>query len=668
MMRARHWVGAVAALLIVAVTSCPRPLDAVTAGAPDADQYDRSHRPSAIDPQGSRIERMPEGATGRTAFATQPRYIKGRFVVKFKGEGTHALNACAHCLLLRRAGTAFRDATADHSDSLDRLNQKHRVRRAKPLFRSEEQEARLKAGHEGPVTTAQLHQHYERLKERARQKNPKRFAQARSHPVAAQLDFSHVYVFEVPVDADIPAICDEYRKDPHVDYALPDVLIKAPLVASFEPNDYWYRYDLWGIKRIMSNYAWSVAQGGGVPIAVVDSGAQFNHEDLAGGFWSNADPVDGIDNDGNGYVDDEWGRNFVDCNWFNEATWDCVEPHAPDNNTWDDNGHGTAVAGVIAASGNNGIGVIGVAFDARMLPVKVFNRQGRGSLSWFADGLFYAAATGAWVIHESGICAEKRDGCFDVPYLQAAMASAYYDYHAVVVIPAGNDADDTYYYSPQWMSKPIVVSASNKNDQKASFSDYGLSVDNSAPGVDIRSTWLGGYLEPSSGTSLSSPHVSGLAALILSRDPTLANWQVADRICATADDTGPAGFDVNHGCGRINAARAVGACYILTAAYGRPDAPAIQTLWALHHRLVPDWNAPWHQAYLHWYDRVGPKIAAFINDQPALKTMIRALFTPAAHVAHWWLARPGWPWDSESWSLRHSERLGAESAFRNRGA
>src|SRR6185369_7783276 len=178
----------------------------------------------------------------------------------------------------------------------------------------------------------------------------------------------------------------------------------------------WYD-DLWGVKKIGAPSAWDTTAGAGVVVAVVDTGIDFTHPDLAGNIFTNPKeiPGNGIDDDHNGYVDDYQGWNFV----------------ASNNSPIDDHGHGTHVAGTIAASGNNGIGVIGVAWQAKVMPLKGLSSTGSGWDSDLAHAIIYAADNGADVISNSW-------GGFGQSQTEADAVAYAYSLGAVVVAAAGN--------------------------------------------------------------------------------------------------------------------------------------------------------------------------------------------------------------------------------------
>lgn len=258
--------------------------------------------------------------------------------------------------------------------------------------------------------------------------------------------------------------------------------------------------------------AWATAKGNGVIIAVVDTGVDFTHPDLAGKFVSR-------------------GRDFV--NGDNDAT--------------DDHGHGTHVSGIAAAATDNRVGVAGVAWNAQVLPVKVLNANGSGDMATIASGIAWAADNGAKVINLS------LGGSGGAAVLENAVNYAW-NKGAVVVCAAGNTGSSSPQY-PAVYANCVSVSATDAADRLASFSTYGPGIDVAAPGHQILSTVRGGRYESWSGTSMAAPNVSGVVALIWSAHPTWTNTQVRS---ALENSTDPIGAATYFGKGRVNAAKAVG--------------------------------------------------------------------------------------------------------------
>jgi hypothetical protein len=274
----------------------------------------------------------------------------------------------------------------------------------------------------------------------------------------------------------------------------------------------------WGVNLVNAPEAWASGYTGqGIVVAVLDTGVDRNHADLAGNIWTNAGEIanDGLDNDGNGYVDDVYGWNFANGN----------------NNTLDGNRHGTHVAGTIAAA-NNGFGATGVAYNSRIMPVKVLSDSGSGSYSGVAQGIRYAVDNGADVINMS-----LGGGSTDSA-VQSALQYAS-SRGVIVVMAAGNaGAAQPGYPASNATSWGLAVGAVNSSNQMASFSNRAGSNSSmryvTAPGVQVYSTLPNGGYGFLSGTSMAAPHVAGVVALMLSANPNLTDAQVRQIITATA--------------------------------------------------------------------------------------------------------------------------------------
>jgi len=338
------------------------------------------------------------------------------------------------------------------------------------------------------------------------------------------------------------ALADALARAPGVRFAEPDYFAQAELI----PNDPRWA-DQWGPQRIGADQAWDrVPAVHGLMIAVLDSGITLDHSDLKARIWTNPGeiPDNGIDDDQNGKIDDVHGWHF----------YTCVGPGTcpgQDNNIRDDygHGHGTQVAGIIAADSNNGIGIAGLAWQATILPVKVLDEFGSGAYSDIAEGIVYATDNGATILNLS------LGGSDPSETLRAAVHYAL-NRNRVVIAAAGNNGKAIQY--PAAIEGVIAVGATDRADQQASFSNGGPELDLVAPGVDILSTsrYYDGYFV-ASGTSFAAPHVAGVAALVWAAAPALTALQVRETLEQTAVDLGPVGYDTGTGYGRLDAAAAI---------------------------------------------------------------------------------------------------------------
>lgn len=326
--------------------------------------------------------------------------------------------------------------------------------------------------------------------------------------------------------------------------------------------------DQWGIQRVgfstSADSAWNSvgANPSPVVVAVIDSGLDWNHKDFAWeNIWHNPGetPDNGIDDDGNGYVDDVIGWDF-----FNGS-----------NKPWDYDGHGTFVTGVIAATQNNGIGIAGINPNAQIMVLKALNSFGHTRASFIAEAVLYAANHGARVINLS--VGGKNRTRAEEQAIAYALAKGI-----VVVVAAGNEGVDVIDFGPASLYGVITVAATDPNDKRAMFSNWGSGIDIAAPGVDIlslrgRRTDLmrdlpGTDYKPdsafvgsdkryfrASGTSFSAPIVAGTASLLLSKNPKLSAAQVKQILLHSAKDIETPGVDQLTGYGLLDAKAALAA-------------------------------------------------------------------------------------------------------------
>ena len=350
-----------------------------------------------------------------------------------------------------------------------------------------------------------------------------------------------VYKMEVRHPVGIPELASRIAKEKLVEYAEPDYI----RYAAYTPNDPGFSQQ-WGLLKVGVSDYWDVQMGSpDVVVAVLDTGMDLDHPDLVSQLWVNAGEVPGneVDDDGNGYVDDIYGYDFRgDGLMF-------VPLDAEDPVPEDDHGHGTHVSGRVAAATDNNVGVAGMAPNVKIMVVRVLGGLlGSGYISDIAEGALYAVDNGASVINMS--LGGTRPSLTEYNAYRAA-----HDAGVLIAAAAGNSGDmgNPIEY-PGGYAFTVAVGASDPCDEIAGFSTYGFQVEVSAPGVETLSTILGGGYEASgwSGTSMSTPHVAGLAALLFSEMPALSDWQVRLMIREGVVDAGIPGWDQYHGFGRID--------------------------------------------------------------------------------------------------------------------
>jgi subtilisin family serine protease len=314
---------------------------------------------------------------------------------------------------------------------------------------------------------------------------------------------------------------DYYTNDPNVEYAEPNYIYQLQAI----PNDSFQwgatapASRRWGLTQIQAPQAWDIATGNPfVVLAHTDTGIDYNHPDIQGNIWVNGGEIcgNGIDDDGNGYIDDCFGWNFT-------------------NNTGDPLdtvGHGSHTSGIMAAIGNNGIGIAGVNWNVQVMPLKICTSFGC-SVAAGVNAIDYAWQNGAWVINASwggpGNSASLHNAI-----IRAGNAGV------LVVVAAGNsnaNIDTRPFYPAAWTDANIItVGATDSLDRRASFSNYGPNrVALGAPGVQILSLARGGGYAIGSGTSQATPFVTGAAGLIWGYNPNLSFWDVKTILLSTVD-------------------------------------------------------------------------------------------------------------------------------------
>lgn len=380
---------------------------------------------------------------------------------------------------------------------------------------------------------------------------------------APELD---VLLLELRADVDVEAARRRIEAVNGVEYVEVDKLYRVHAV----PNDSAWSAQ-WGPRRVGLPAALDVTRGkADIVVGVIDTGIDHEHPDLRHQLWinraedANGDGMfqpwpstearegvfgdfDGVDNDGNGFVDDVIGWDFVDQpDVSNAAGGDYRDP---DPFPFDDMGHGSNVSGIIAAETDNGIGIAGIAPGCRLMTLRAFDARGVGAESDVARALAYAVANGARVINMS---------FGDVVYSRVLRDVIRYAYaRGVVMVASAGNAQSTALHYPSAYDETISVSATVSNDLPAGFSNYGPTIDIAAPGSDILTTHPGGGYTGFFGTSASAPFVSGVAALLLSRSDALTPEDVRGLLIASAEDLGARGWDDRYGAGLLRADNAL---------------------------------------------------------------------------------------------------------------
>ena len=457
----------------------------------------------------------------------QVEYVPNQIIMKFRGSVADAIETA----LVQ--GAAY--SNTQLPNSLDRLNKKYKLKDFKPLFKG-----------------------FKRTRQRlqALKKKDKALLTAKEQHVLSRLkrvkksvkvpDLGRIYKIQVELEKgqSLQEVVEAYKRNPHVEYAEFNYLVSADLT----PNDPLYPLQ-WSLNNTGQMYpesgdynpppgtpdcdidapeAWELHTGSSeVIVAVVDTGVDYTHRDLEKNMWVNSGeiPYNGIDDDENGYIDDIYGYDF--CTY---------EGQTRDSDPMDDNGHGTHCAGTIAAEGNNALDITGVCWDARIMALKFLDAGGTGHTSDAVVAFYYAVNNGADVMSNSwggGRYSETMEETIDYAHSQGV----------IMVASAGNKDIGLSGY-PARYEHVISVAATDSNDQKASFSNYGDTVDIAAPGVDIlslranrtsRGTVYDDYTTVASGTSMACPHVASACALLLSINMNLTTDEVYDIVTDTSD-------------------------------------------------------------------------------------------------------------------------------------
>lgn len=467
--------------------------------------------------------------------ASEPYYVPGQLIVKFKKQTAETLSV--------QISETETSETPELSASLDTLNRKYGAKKFTPLFKNFHLNKNLTLLQKGNAALTKSEKHRLRRLTRA----PKD---------AKTPDLSSIYKIELEQDKSARLAVMEYRKDPDVEYAELNYIIHS----AFTPNDPYYPAQ-WALNNSGQSYpvlggssasgtpgvdinapqAWDIfTDDSNIVIAVIDSGVDYTHRDLAGNLWT----------DSQGH----YGYDFLN----------------DDSDPMDDFGHGTHCAGIIAAVIDNSTDLSGLCHNAKIMSVKFLNSSGSGPTDAAVDSVYYAVENGADVISNS----------WGAEYYSDTLETAFeyaYSQGVICVAAAGNENSSSQFY-PAYFDNIISVAATNSSDQKASFSNYGDWITLAAPGVDILSLrakntdmYLGsdGYIpadrfipfgDPNatmyiaSGTSMACPHVSAACAIMLAANPLMSNDDAYDILINTVD---PIADGICYSDGRLNLSAAL---------------------------------------------------------------------------------------------------------------
>ena len=389
------------------------------------------------------------------------------------------------------------------------------------------------------------------------------FSKARNSKLVEKLNLNNIFLMYTDERADIQNIVNELNANPAIEYAEPNYIFEIDAIS----NDALYSSQ-YHFPQVKAPDAWDIQKGDtSVIIGIIDTGVDWDHEDLHDVIWKNKGeiPDNGIDDDGNGYIDDTMGWDFVEgvAGAHSEEDAD-----TPDNNPMDFDGHGTHVAGIAAAHTNNDTGVAAVSWGARIMPLRCGwrgdNNQGYVSSAFAAQAYIYAADNGAHITNQSS----ENSG-------QAIVDAAFYAFlHNVLIVESAGNSNSI---NPSALGSQLFVmsvASVNSQDQKARYSSFGDYVDVSAPGGDfgtgngkgILSTILypsdlyGGskYIQLQ-GTSMAAPLAASVAALVKQKYPNMNVVDLFTHVEKTADniDNLNSSYAGLLGYGRVNAYRAL---------------------------------------------------------------------------------------------------------------
>ncbi|MHC4721149.1 MAG: S8 family serine peptidase [Planctomycetota bacterium] len=405
------------------------------------------------------------------------------------------------------------------SKGLDELNARYKIKKIEPLCKN------FKANRQ------QFEAIQQKSKTQLTQKEKHLLTRLARAPQGVKIpDLNRFYKIQVELTAGqrLEDAVAECAASPDVEYAELNYIVSINLT----PNDPLYPQQ-WALSNISAPEAWDIHRGSSdIIVAVVDTGVDYTHRDLDDNMWGNElelNGTDGVDDDDNGYVDDIYGYDF--CTYGGETR---------DSDPIDDHGHGSHCSGIIAAEGNNASDIAGVCWRSSIMALKFLDSGGDGYVSDAVDAFYYAVANGADVLSNSwggGGYSQTMAEVIDFAHSQGV----------IVVAAAGNDYSNVPQY-PANHDHVLAVAATNSEDEKPGFSNYGSWVDIAAPGVDVLSLRASGtsmgttyddYTTIASGTSMACPHIAGACAIILSVYPEIDPSQLEAHLENSTDPIDP---------------------------------------------------------------------------------------------------------------------------------
>ncbi len=360
-----------------------------------------------------------------------------------------------------------------------------------------------------------------------------------------------ITIITIPKDTDVNQFIENLSNNNDIAYIQKSTIYK---IDNFNTNDSLYN-EQWGLQSVHAPEAWQLISNDTtkVLLAIIDTGIDYEHPDLKNILFVNKGETgtdrsgndkrtNGIDDDGNGFIDDYRGWDFVNkLDVFPGKLQDDFTNW--DNDPMDENKHGTVVSGIIGAE-HNSIGIAGVSPNVKILNLRAFDKNGEGEEDDVASAIIYAVKMGAKIINMSfgdRIYSEVLKDVIDYAHSQ----------NVILVGSAGNSASDLPHY-PSGFNEVISVGAIQEDEILAGFSNYGSTIDLVAPGSQIITTTLDNRYNKFSGTSVATPFVSAATAMLVSQNINYTNDEIKQILKSTAQDLGKSGWDIKYGAGKLN--------------------------------------------------------------------------------------------------------------------